>query len=57
MGVRLHIKNEDFDVNKIPELHSMPCKILTDDTANVSKCFTPFIKKTLEDEKRNSSYI
>lgn len=49
MSIHLHIKKEDMTAAKDPELHSVPCKIYCDDTANVATYFKPYIKD-IDDE-------
>ena len=51
MSIHLHIKKEDIMATKDPELHSVPCKIHSDDTANVETYFKPYIKNIYDDCK------
>ncbi|XP_031782820.1 ribonuclease H2 subunit C [Nasonia vitripennis] len=55
MSIHLHIKKEDMTAAKDPELHSVPCKIYCDDTANVATYFKPYIKN-IDDEHLKSSF-
>ncbi|KAK0161972.1 hypothetical protein PV327_008363 [Microctonus hyperodae] len=44
MAVHLFINKEHIEGEKESILHSIPCKIHSDDSANVSKFFTPYIR-------------
>lgn len=50
MAVRLTLKKEHIEGKEESILHSVPCKIHGDESANVGKYFTPYIRKY--DDKR-----
>ncbi|XP_015605875.1 ribonuclease H2 subunit C [Cephus cinctus] len=52
MAIHLHIKKETLESEKESVLHLMPCKIDGDETAKVSKYFTPYISEVNDDYKQ-----
>ena len=51
MSINLHMKKENMTQDKEPELHSIPCKIHADDSANVATYFKPYIQSIDEECK------
>ncbi|XP_014233717.1 ribonuclease H2 subunit C [Trichogramma pretiosum] len=54
MSIHLHITKENMQQDEEPVLHSIPCKIHTDDTANVETYFKPYIQNTEGDNLKSS---
>ncbi|XP_058805773.1 ribonuclease H2 subunit C [Phymastichus coffea] len=53
--MHLCIKKKDTMVNSSPELHLMPCKIHSNDSANVNTYFKPHIK-SIDDKYLQSTF-